>query len=102
MIFFGTLLGEGPFWDGAVNVFHKVAGVVEGADDFWVVGEVVEGEGAAAAVFEPFAQDLVAADSEGPHVFCDAGEVLAFVDVDAAAAVLGRVGRGVFGVAAAL
>ena len=49
---------------------------LEGGDDFLVVLNVVEGEGAAAAVFEPLVADLVAADVKLPHLGGYAVEIL--------------------------
>ena len=65
--------------DGLIDFGHEADGFGEGDDDFLVVGEVVVGELAAAAVFEPFVEDLVAADVELPDFFRDAFEVLIFV-----------------------
>lgn len=47
------------------------------------MGDVLHGEGAAAAVFEPFLRWLVAADVEIPCQLWHAAEVLGVVDVDA-------------------
>ena len=77
-------LSKRPGGDGGVDLFHQLHGAAEGDDDALVVGQVVVGELAAAAVLEPFVEDLVAADVEGPDVGRDAVEVLGGVDVDAA------------------
>ena len=69
--------------DGLVDFGHEADGFIQGDDDFLVVGEVVVGELAAAAVFEPFVADLVAADVEVPDGGWNAFEVLVFVDVEA-------------------
>ena len=78
--------------DGLVDIGHKAEGFFESDDHFLVMGEVVVGEGAAAAVFEPFFADLVAADMEAEDFGRDAFEILVGVDVKAI-----RVGE-VFGV----
>ena len=46
------------------------------------MGNVIIGEGAAFAVFEPFFADLVAADVEVPDLRRDAFKVLVFIDID--------------------
>lgn len=48
-----------------------------------VVFEVIEGELAPFAVFEPFLADLIAADVEIPDFFGDALKILFFVNPDA-------------------
>ena len=71
-------------FDDFVDLGHEANGFGEGDDDSVVVGDVVFGEGAAFAVFEPFFADLVAADVEIPNRFGDAFESggLGFVDPD--------------------
>lgn len=64
---------------------------MQGDDDFLVVHDVVEGEGAVVAVFEPFLGGLVAADVELPGGGGDVVEVLGVVDPDASE-LLARIG----------
>ena len=69
--------GSGPtavVVDNFVDLSHEADGFGEGHDDFVVVGDIVVGEGAAFAVFEPFLADLVAADVEVPDGFGDSAE----------------------------
>lgn len=74
------------FLNDFVYLRHQADGFVEGDDYFLVVGDVVFGEGAAFAVFEPFLADLVAADVEIPDVVGDALEAggLCLVNPDGA------------------
>lgn len=48
------------------------------------MADVIAGEGAAFAVFEPFVADLVAPDFEIPDGFGDGAKILRLVDPDAA------------------
>jgi hypothetical protein len=50
--------------DDLVDLLHQADGLSQSDDDLLVVGEVVLGERATLAVFEPLLADLVAADVE--------------------------------------
>jgi hypothetical protein len=75
-------------FDGLVYGGHEMDGLSKGGDHLLVVVEVVEGKGAAFAVFELLFADLIAADVELPGFGGDAPEVLGGVDPDAGGPVL--------------
>jgi hypothetical protein len=68
---------------GVVNQTHQANGFGERRDNPLVVLEVVKGQFAALAVFEPFLADLIAADVKRPDFLGDALEILRLVNPDA-------------------
>ena len=56
-----------------VDLLHQADRLVQGNDDFLVVGNVIGRERAAFAVLEPLLADLVAADVEVPDRLGHAG-----------------------------
>ncbi len=66
-----------------IDGFHEAVGFGEGDDDFLVVENVVEAEGASIAVFEPFLGGLIAADIKLPSDERNVFEILRVVDPDA-------------------
>ena len=71
-----------PPGNNLVYLRHQSDRFFEGDHDFLVVGNVIIGERAAFAVFEPFFTDLVAADMEIPDLGRDAFKILLFIDID--------------------
>lgn len=78
-----------------VNLGHDADGFAEGNDDALIVGDVVSGQGATLAVFEPFFADLIAADVEVPDVFRNPFKALGSVDPDGVVLPGGFLGDGV-------
>ena len=74
-----------------VNLFHQSVSFKQNSDDFAVVRNVIKGEGAAFAVFEPLLGGLVAADVEVPSRFWNILKTLLLVDPHAATFVFGLV-----------
>ena len=67
-----------------IDFGHQADGFVQGDDHALVVGNVIAGERAALAVFQPFFADLITADVEVPYGFRYALETLGGVDPDSA------------------
>ena len=67
-----------------VDFLHNAVGLTQGGDDALVMADVLDGQIAALAVFEPFLRGLVAADIKLPRHFRDLSEILGRVDPDLA------------------